>query len=316
MIGRLLLFSHVPLALSVSLFVTGCASLSGTTPRAVVSQSYDLPGTLDANAVIRAVERSFARTFSRPPRIVEGSVPSPLPAMPAPFRVEERLVHVDRLGMVRIPEVICPESMAVVQALVADRSESSGPHSLTGCIQLYAGGYRVSLVASDMVVDRRDAIVGLMDSEPPSEAGLLSRVAHALREEIPAVRPVSDSRAPASTTPVGLADAKNSTDGESSPGERSASLAAPPERSETTHATYREEGAVSTLPLVCLAPKHESAPVTAARGEGGIITTLKRGSVIVAPEPVDAAYFRVETENGTVGWVSGAEVKRLTCPIG
>lgn len=316
MMTRTLVLRHIVLALSMSLFVTGCASFSGTAPRAVASQSYDLPGTLEANAVIRAVERAFVRTLAKPPRIIEGSVSSPLPAMPAPFTVKDRQVHLDRLGMVNIPEVVCPESMAIVQVLVGEMSESSGPHSYTGCIQLYAGGYRVSVVDSRLVVGSPDVVGGAPASGPKSGPDHLALIAQALREEISEARLVADSRAQESTTPVWRTDAKSSTDHESSTGARIASLASPPERSAATHVAYREEDAVSTLPLVCLAPRHESAPVRAARGEGWVITMLDRGSIMAVAEPVDAAYFRVETEDGTPGWVNRADVRRLPCPIG
>jgi hypothetical protein len=312
---RSLVLHHIVPALSLSLFVAGCASFSGTAPRTVVSQSYDLPGTLDANAVIRAVERAFVRTLAKPPRIIEGSVPSPLPAMPAPFTVEDRQVHLDRLGMVSLPEVICPESMAVVQALVADMSESSGPHSYTGCIQLYAGGYRVSVVDSRLVVGSSEAGGGATASGPRSEHGRLTRIAQALREEVLEARLVADTRAQEAATPVWRIDATSFTDHESSTRARIASFGSPPERSAAIHEADRED-AVSTLPLVCLAPRHESAPVRAARGEGRVITVLSRGSIVAVAEPVDAAYFRVETEGGTVGWVNHADVRRLTCPIG
>lgn len=285
MMTRSLILSPVMLAFSASLLATGCASLSGTTPRAVVSQSYDLPGTLDANVVIRAVERAFTRTLLKPPRIVEGSVPSPLPATPAQFRIEERLVHLDRLGMVSIPEIVCPESMAIVQSFVTERSESSGPRSLTGCVQLYAGGYHVSLVDSLMGGDRHE------------ETTLLSRLAQALRDEVSETRLAADFHAQESATPRAF-------------------LASQPDRSVTPHAEYREEDVVSTLPLVCLAPRGEMAPVRATRGEGHVVTVLDSGAIMTVAEPVDPDYFLVETEDGMAGWLNSADVRRLPCPIG
>lgn len=316
MMTRSLVLRHVVLALSMSLFVTGCASFSGTAPHTVVSQSYDLPGTLDANAVIRAVEHTFTETLSRPPRIVEGSVPSPLPAMPAPFTVKDRHVHLERLGTVSIPEVVCPESMAIVQALVADMSESSGPHSYTGCIQLYAGGYRVSVIDSRMIIGSPEALGGATAAEPKTGLDPLARIAEELLKQIPEARLVADSRAQESTMPMWRMDAKGSTDRESLTVERQESLASPSGRPAALRAGHREEDAVSTLPLVCLSPKYESASVRAARGEGLVITTLDRDSIMAVVEPVDATYFRVKTENGTAGWVKRADVRRLPCPIG
>src|SRR5437867_1838944 len=55
--------------------LVGCASVSGVSTighRALAFQSYDLPATLEANKVIQAVEHSFTRVLSRPPRMTEG----------------------------------------------------------------------------------------------------------------------------------------------------------------------------------------------------------------------------------------------------
>lgn len=305
---RSLVFPHVALALFMSVFITGCASIPGTQSHAIVSQSYDLPGTLEANAVIRAVEQAFTTTFSKPPGIAEGSVPATLPVKPAPFTVEDRLVHLDRLGVVSIPEVVCPASMAVVRTLEAVPSESSGPHSYIGCIQVYEGGYRVHFVESVMsVLERRDSPPGAMESGAKSGADRLVLLAQALRDQIAEARVVDEPRVLESTA---------RTDRKPATAEQEAPLASPPEQSATTHATYREEEAVSTVPLVCLSPRRESAPVRAARGEGHVITVLESGSVLAVAEPVDASYFRVQIEDGTAGWVNHSDVRRLPCPIG
>ncbi len=315
MITRPYLGHCFSLILFCGLFTTGCVSISETASP-VRFQSYDLPGTLESNAVIRTVERAFARTLSTPPRIIEGSVPSLLPAMPAHFTVEDRRVELERLGMVSIPEVVCPESLAIVQALVADMSESSGPHRYIGCIQVYAGGYRVSVVDSRMVVHGSDTVRGALEPEPKSGHDLLTRIAQALREQISEARLVADSHAQESAMPVWRTDAKSSTDYESSTGVQVASLASPPERSAATHAGYQERNVVSTLPLVCLAPRHESASVRTDPGGGVVVMVLDSGSMTAVAEPVDAAYFRVETEDGMVGWVNNSDVRRLPCPIG
>ena len=311
------MFRHVILTLSIGLFVIGCASFSGPAPRAVVVQSYDLPGSLEATAVIRAVERAFTEAFLKPPRIVEGSVRSPLPAMPARVTVSHRLVRLDRLGVVGIPEVDCPGSMATVHALASERDDTAGLRRYSGCIQLSAGGYRVSLVAGSVVVDSQDDVAGSRGSAPKSVPDLLSRVAQALREQISDTRPVAETRAPESDRPVELTSPPTTFPGpEPSTGERIASLASPPERAAALHPASREEDVVSTLPLVCLAPRQGPAPVRSARGEGPVITVLDSGALITVAEPVDAAYFRVETEGGAAGWVRRADVRRLPCPIG
>lgn len=316
MMTRSRVFREIVLGISLTLFVTGCASFFETTPRAVLFQSYDLPSTLEANTVIRSVERAFLRTFAKPPRIIEGRVLSPLPATPAPVTVEERHMHLERLGMVSVPGVVCPDGMAIVQALAADMSESSGPHNYTGCIQRYAGGYRVSLIDSGMVVGGHETRIESRDSGPTSGPDLLSRIAQALREQISEVRLVADSHALESGTSVWRTDAKSSVTLERTTGEPVMSLDSPPERSVASHSEYRERDVASVLPLVCLAPRYESAPVRAARGEGHVLTMLDSGSTMAVAEPVDATYFRVETEDGMAGWVNRSDVRRLPCPIG
>jgi hypothetical protein len=297
----------------MSLLATGCTLLPKAQPRDIISQSYDLPGALEANAVIGAVERAFVRTLAMPPRIIEGSVPSPLPTVPAQFMVEDRHVHLDRLGVVSMPEVVCPGSMAIVRAVVADRSESSGPHSYTGCIQSYAGGYRVHIVDSAMMVlERRDGFAGPMGADPTSYPDIVSRLARALVEQVSDARPVTDMSAIEAVVPVQQTSTKASMDHASLTGKREESLASP----LGTSMAHRENNAVSILPLVCLAPRHESAPVRTARGEGHVITLLDRDSIKAVAEPVDASYFLVETEAGTTGWVNGSDVRRLPCPIG
>ncbi len=288
---RSVVFRHVLCALIMSLFFTGCGSISGTHSRTIVSQSYDLPSTLEANAVIRAVERAFARNLAMPPRIVEGSVSTPLPPVPARFRVENRQMYLDRLGLVSAPRVNCPESMAVVHAFVVEAGGSSSLQSYTACIQLYAGGYRVSLVAGRMVLEGLGDVAGPTDLEQKS--GPLSRIAQALRDQFSEMQLVPDSQVPESVDV--------------------ASLAPSAEQSDVIHSA---RDAVSTFPLVCLVPSRESASVKSARGDGHVIKILDARSIMAVPEPIDPAYYRVNTEDGMAGWVNRSDVRRLPCPIG
>jgi hypothetical protein len=299
MMLRLLSLSHVVLALAMSLFITGCASIQEVRPHPVVSQSYDLPGTLEANAVIRAVEQAFVRTLAMQPRILEGGVPSPLPARPAHFKVENRLVYLDRLGMISIPEVICPESMAIVRASAAGLSETSGPHSYVGCIQAYAGAYRIHIIDSVLtVLEHHNSLTGSVGTEPESHQDPLSRLVRALLEQVSDARLVTEFLPAETVIPVSQVAIRSSTDQKTVIGKRVA------------------QDAVSTLPLVCLGPRYESAPVRAARGEGHVITMLDRGSIKAVAEPVDPSYFLVELDEGMAGWVNGSDVRRLPCPIG
>lgn len=317
MTTHLRMFRRGVVVLSLSLFVTGCASFSGTTPRAVVFQSYDLPSTLEANAVIRAVERAFARTLSKPPRIVEGSVPSALPVMPAPFTVEERRVHLERLGVVTIHEVGCPGSLASVHAWVADRSESSTPHRYTGCIQLYAGAYRVQLIDSRLVLKRGHDHFGSEEIRLKSHPNLLPRLAQAFLEQLTEAREVTDSDTVESFPSDRQAYERASIHSYRSDGERVPSFSASSEKpAENLLPNGMGQEVITTSPLVCLAPRYEAAAVKTQHGGGKVIHILEQGSVMAVAEPLDAAYFRVKTTEGLAGWVKSSEVRRLLCPIG
>jgi hypothetical protein len=138
--------SRLAFVIFLGLFMTGCASSTG----AVVFRSYDLPTHLDSNVVIHAVERSFSQALQAPSRIDEGKIPSPLPTVPAQFVVEQHRVHLDRIGVVTMPHVVCPESMAVVHGFASDSKKPPVLRAYTGCIQRYVGGYRVNIVASAM----------------------------------------------------------------------------------------------------------------------------------------------------------------------
>lgn len=294
MIIRPLSNRWISLILIGSLLTGGCASISGTEAvtegSPVVFQSYDLPDTLDFHAVVHAVELAFAHTLSTTPRIVEGSVPSPLPAEPASFTVEERRVHFERLGVVTIHEVGCAGSLASVHAWVTDRSEIAAPHRYTGCIQLYAGAYRVQLIDSKLVLKSSHGLSGSADSRLKYQPNLLSRLAKGFLEQIAEAREVTDSYTTASFPP-----------------EKSAG-------SSVMRGQGQEVEAAS--PLVCLAPRYEAAAVRTQHGGGQVIQMLEQGSLTVVADSVDTAYFRVKTTEGLVGWVNRSDVRRLPCPIG
>src|SRR5512143_2631176 len=321
MITRPLPSRWYSLILCWALLAGGCVSIPETVPvtgdSPVVFQSYDLPDTFNVNTVIQAVELAFAHTLATTPWIVEGSVLSPLPARPVPFTVEERRVHLERLGVVTIHEVGCPGSLASVHAWVAERSESSAPHRYTGCIQLYAGAYRVQLIDSRLVLNSSHSLPGSAESGLKPHPNLLPRVAQAFLEQVPEAREVTNSQVGESLSSDRQTHEKVSTGPAPSAGERVPSSPALSEKSAgNSFARERGQDIVTTSPLVCLAPRYEAAAVRTQHGEGQVIQVLERGSLTAVPESLDAAYFRVKTTEGLAGWVNRSDVRRLPCPIG
>jgi hypothetical protein len=280
-------------------------------------QSYDLPDNLDVNTVVHAVELAFTQTLETRPWIVEGSVLSPLPARPASFTVAERRVHFERLGVAIIHEVECPGSLASVQAWVADRAGSLAPHRYTGCIQLYAGAYRVHLIDSKLVLKSSRGVTGSAGSMVQLGPNLLPRVAKAFLEHVTEAREVTDAQTPVSfpsdqqfheKAPLGLYV---------SIGEQVTPVSAVPDISAgSSFMPERGQDLLAASPLVCLAPRNESAAVRTQQGAGQVVKVLRQGSMLVVDESVDAAYFPVKTTEGLAGWVSRFDVRRLPCPIG
>jgi hypothetical protein len=280
-------------------------------------QSYDLPDSLDVNTVIHAVELAFTQTLPATPWLVEGSVLSPLPAKPAPFTVGERRVHFERLGVATIPEVECPGSLASVHAWVADRSESLAPHRYTGCIQLYAGAYRVYLIDSRLDLKSSHGFTGSAESMLKSHPNLLLRLGDAFLEQVTEAREVTDSQTLESFPSGPQAHEKASLGPYSSIREQVPSAPAVPEKSAGgSFIPERVQDVVTSSPLVCLAPRHETAAVRTQHGAGQVVQVLVKGSMMVVPESVDAAYFPVKTTEGLSGWINRSDVRRLPCPIG
>ena len=306
------------LALILSaLLASGCAVIPVTERSAVEFRSYDLPDRLDFNTVIRAVELAFVQTLATTPRIIEGSVLSPLPARPTHFTVEDRRVHLERLGLVTIREVGCPGSLAIMHAWVADHSESQGIRRYTACIQLYAGAYRVHLIDSRLVSKSSDSLTGLAETGLKPLPSLLPRVAQAFVAHIKVAREVTHSLMTESFPSDWKADDEASIAPSPSIGNRVPSTVPLPEISGgSTVGRRSDQDGVATSPLVCLAPRHEAAAVRTQHGRGIVIQVLEQGSLVAVDESVDAAYFRVMTTEGLAGWVNRSDVRRLPCPIG
>lgn len=296
----------------------GCVALPGRGPATeavpVVAHAYDVPDTVEMTTVVHAVEQAFAQTLATRPWTVEGSVRAPLPTRPAPFAVTARRMPLERLGVVTIPEVGCPDSLATVHAWVADRAESSVPHRYTGCIQLYAGAYRVQLIDSELVLNSRSGVTGSADARLKVRSHRLARLAQAFLERVTDAREVTDSDPTASGSADEPVSEQSAGGFASAAGTSRPSFSAGPEPAAAS--AFRSGSGRDGEALVCLAPRYEAAAVRAEHGGGHVIQVLEPGSVTVAADSVDAGYFRVTTNEGLAGWINRAEVRRLPCPIG
>ena len=292
-------------------FVGACALLPGTVvscatianvsmsdhSSSVVFHTYELPATLESNAVIEAAERSFTRTLSGPPRMTEGSVSSPLPATAPSFAIEDRRMELDRLGIVTIPTVVCPHRLALLHGF-AQTAQRSLPFRYTGCIQFYAGGYRVHFIASAMLPGK---------DQKREMTAVLERLGGDFAEQFTEIRIADVSRSAGATLPDAAIQTA-SADGLALLGQRGTGVGA-------EILTAKDSGAAAS-PLVCLAASKAPAPIRSERGGGRIVGELEPGSVVAVMEPADPSYFWVQTEEHHTGWVDHIDVKRLRCPVG
>ncbi len=313
------LCGRLAVVIFLGLLMTGCASSSGANGGSVVVRSYDLPTHLDSNAVIQAVERSFSQALQAPARIDEGKVPSPLPAVPAQFVVEQRRVHLDRIGIVTMPHVVCPEKMAVVHGFTSDRQKPPDLRSYTGCIQLYAGGYRLNIIASAMASGDQERLTSSAESQSNSEniaEDMVEQIARELVAQVSEARLVPTDHAQEGAELAGQTFASTFKRPVSSSEEKATSS---PTVSKDPAVRPLGSGEGTALPnsaWICLAPKRESITVISRPGEGSVVGTLHSGAVLIAAEPVHFSYFRVRSEQGPMGWVNRSDVERLACPIG
>ena len=285
--------------LGLTLVATSCMSLTAVSSPTHMSQSYNLPKDLDANAVIQSVEQSFMQVLSTAPRIVEGAVPSPLPARPLRLTLDSRTARLDHLGSVLIPNVACPQYLAVISAWPANLDSRGSVHHYTACIQPYAEGYRVTIIVSTPYVQHPFL------SEPIAEDdnALVSRMAKVLLTEAS----LAQSHVAAALEPA----ISHATEQDAFRAHHENVL--PPKRHS---AALRPLHAPAATPLVCLAPKDHAAMLQSRPGGGRVIGTVEMGSVMAVAESLDTSYFKVETERGSAGWISRSDVTRLPCPVG
>lgn len=313
------LCSRLAVAIFLGLLMTGCASSSGVRGGSVVVRSYDLPTHLDSNVVIQAVERSFSQALQTPTRIDEGKVPSPLPAVPAQLVVEQRRVHLDRIGVVTMPHVVCPESMAVVHGFTFDLQKLPDLRSYIGCIQLYAGGYRLNIIASAIASGDQERLTSSAESQSNSEniaEDMVARIARELVAQVSEARPVPAAHAQEGAVLVGQTFASAYAHPVSSSEEKATFSPTVLKDTAIRPLGSGEKTALPNSAWICLAPKRESITVISRPGEGHVVGTLHSGAVLIAAEPVHFSYFRVQSEEGPMGWVHRSDVERLVCPIG
>ena len=289
--------------------IVGCASVTDdptTGHPSLAFQSYDLPAALEANKVIEAAEQSFMRVLSSPPRMTEGSVPSPLPAAAPDFAIEERQVELDRLGIVKIPTVVCPHNLALLHGF-GQAIQRSLPFRYTGCIQFYAGGYRVHFVASAMLA------TSSVQGQDREMQETLQRLGGHFAEQFAEVRIAASSH---EQLPAGGGDGIQTASVDGAMTTRGGKLPVVQAAGLSAGEMQNARQAVAALPLVCLAASTTSAAIRSERGAGRIVGTLEPGAVVAVMEPADPSYFWVNTEERRTGWVNHVDVKRLRCPVG
>lgn len=307
-----------PLILLCSLLIHACTTVPDARPPIVNSASYDFDDTIDSQIIIQAVEHTFRQVLHTTPRVIEGELPSRLPSKPMGVYIQDRHFDLERLGTVSVAEVVCPDSLATIQAWVPAHPVSRGLHRYTGCIQPYAGAYRVNLVENltAIAVTDAEAKVAPVGTEHPSN--LLHELTRTLMDQ---VRERPSRTATDLTRPVALNSGgplKNVKDPASmKTGGRAPLLASLPDRPfNNAPAAPLEENLIASAPLVCLTPRHGAALVRSEQGAGVVLQILDRRALVAVPEPVNAGYFLVRTSEEQAGWLSREDVRRMPCPIG
>ncbi len=312
---RRLLWCHLIVLFSFGEAITGCAVLSWPRTSTVTVQSmirsYDLSDTLDSSTVIHAVEAAFVQTLHISPSVIEGSVPLYLPVAPPDFEVEHRLMLLDQLGVVDIPHVECPGSLAIIREFEIGK-DRSGFGTYAGCVYLYQRGYRVGFVGIETVSDDRGAVPS-QGSQPSTESTRLAGLARAFVEFAPGATLVTiwqessslrfDQPPPVETLMPALFDP---------PAGHSANPSSPADQSTDGQGMKP----IAAVPLVCLKPTYESAAIRSQPIGGEIIQVLHPSAVIAVNESVDSVHFRFEVSAGTFGWIHRADVRRVPCPVG
>lgn len=298
--------------------IAGCAVTPRSAPITVavksVVRSYDLLDAVDATAIIRAIEAAFIQTLHLQPKTSQGEVPSSLPSVPPDFEVEHRVMPLDHLGLVDIPHVECPGSLAVIHEITVGGS-LSGLNAYAACLYLYQRGYRVRFVSIETDAENHSADPRHSD-EPSVEMTQLSVLGQALVQLLPETILIDASEE--STLVKGELPSSDEKPLSVPPG-LGAVRSAPP-RADSPN-TKNDQGSqferpVAAVALACFGPARGATVIRSQDHGEKVLEILSPGALIVVPETLHYAYLQVKTSEGVTGWVRRSDVQRVPCPVG
>jgi hypothetical protein len=262
----------------VSLFLlSGCAGR----PASVVN-AYEVPVTVDLKQVMDVVEQSTAQVLGRPVTITEGALPAVLPFVASPAVVERTRRTLDGLGVVVIPHIHCPGSIATVEKLLASHS-----------------GLRI--VAACISPTQTATVIQLMkaSAEEGRTSSAISSVGQVLLERLSGGRSIER---PIVVTGMGgfLQESHFVAKGDGA---------------NTSMAPGAAPG-FTAVPLVCFAPRTLFIAVQTGPDDSMTMDALKTELIVNVESPINTGYVHVETRDGVAGWVKRSDVRWTPCPIG
>lgn len=264
-------------ALAILFLLPGCASR----PASVVN-AYEVPVTVDLKQVMDVVEQSTVRVLGGPVTVTEGALPAVLPLVASPALVERTRRTLDGLGVVVIPHIHCPGSIATVEKIMA------GPSGLR-------------IVAACISPTRTSTVIQLVEAtaEEGRTLSAISSVGHMLLERLSGGRSIER---PIVVTGTGGLLPKSH-------------LVAEGDGAITSMAQGAAPG-FTAVPLVCFVPRTPSLSVQTGPDDSRTVDTLKTELIVDVESPINTGYVHVETRDGVAGWVKRSDVRWTPCPIG
>lgn len=274
------------------LLLSGCAS-----PSALVVNSYEVPATVDLKQVMDIVEQSTVRVLGSPVTMTEGTMPAVLPLTASPAIVERRHRVLEGLGMVVIPHVHCPGSIATMEKLMAG---ISGLQVVAACISPTRTTTFIQLVEAATDEERRSTPAAASLESPKPSA--ISSVGRMLLERLSGGRSVEN---PAAVTEA---------DGFLS---KSHLVAEEDGAAKSMHSKEQGTGPGSTaVPLVCFARRSEPTSFRTDPDSSMAVDILNTELIVEVESPISTGYVHVETRKGASGWVKRSDLQWKPCPIG
>jgi hypothetical protein len=264
-------------ALAILFLLPGCVSR----PASVVN-AYEVPVTVDLKQVMDVVEQSTAQVLGHPVTVTEGTLPAVLPVVASPALVERTRRTLDGLGVVVIPHIHCPGSIATVEKLTAG---PSGLRIVAACISPTQTATVIQLVEAT--------------AEEGRTPSAISSVGHMLLERLSGGRSIE--RPIVVTGMGGLLPESH--------------VVAKGDRAITSMAQGAAHG-FTAVPLVCFAPRTPSLEVQTGPEGSMTMDTLRTELIVDVESPINTGYVHVETRDGVAGWVKRSDVRWTPCPIG